>query len=450
MGPVRVQLENVDDMAYTAKVWVSREAVHPIMDTGSFELVLFEHGCQGCQADKTFFDRNKAGKDFKPIGFDAEQGYGSGTAISAAVRARVSMNDMQGGGQPFWLAHDLNMDLPVDDSFAGIFGLGPPASALAFAVEELDAAKQEVGQLSKPQQAQYQKLLHSMQLVVNLEKDQKPWLNHVKITQFSVCLRPGAGSGGVVVLNDEAPGSGNWVEVAGKYWQVDVAEASIGGNTAGNCSAIVDSGTSLIGVPFHFLNMIEDMVNDLSQKFGCQDLSKWPQFNIVLKGGQTLSLDPSSYVAEYDGSSWGDQFSESDVRSRAKMERVMKYMPHLNRFRPRRSHGETQPSQTFCAPALFNMDIGVDADSSCQFLVGLPVFRSYVISHKMTDNGLGHSMMFTEGGNSCSPWNNSQTMTEERWSFPMPLKVDPRKIRFPSIQSRRKSQARWAHRVGRV
>merc|ERR1719265_2917482 len=128
-------------MTFTTSVSVSGEQVHPIMDTGSFDLVLFEHRCTGCSGDHTYFSRKKAGQDFVDMGVEARQCYGSGTTHSSAVRSGVSVDGLQASRQMFWLAHDVLLNLNLGDSYGGIFGLGPPASSLAFAVDDLKAAE---------------------------------------------------------------------------------------------------------------------------------------------------------------------------------------------------------------------------------------------------------------------------------------------------------------------
>jgi len=423
--PVRLKLDNVDDMIFTASVVVSGEKVHPIMDTGSFELVLFEHGCAGCSGDHTYFNRAKAGKDFKEMGIEAQQSYGSGTAYSSAVQSGVSLDSLYSGKQQmFWLAHDVYMDTYLDDSFGGVFGLGPPASALAFAVEELKAAEDWVNDLDKDERGQYQDALDSMRQVVKLDRKEKPWLDSARVNIFSICLLPGTGKSGVLVLNDEAPASRSWVPVHGDFWQLDVAKTSIGDTEASACTAIVDSGTSLIGAPSDFLESVEAMVEDLDAKYGCQDLSQWPRFEVVLKGGQSLTLDPSSYVAEFDMYA-----SDEDEIAQAANEKVMKFMPHLDRAsqRLRRSNA----SSTVCAAAMFSMDFALDDSDGCQFLFGLPIFREYYIMHKIKGTGKSGDMAFAKGDKNCELVDQTDMQAARKSAGP--LKVDPKKIRIPSL-----------------
>jgi len=444
-GPVFVALENEADMSFTAKVAVSGQEMHPIMDTGSFELVLFEHGCTGCEADTTFFDTSKADASFTSLGVESEQGYGSGTAVSGAKKGKVGLGPMH-TPQMFWLAHDLMMDVAVDDSFGGIFGLGPPASAQVFAKSELEAATQEISALDKKEQGKYQDTLRSLHKVVELAKLNKPWLQNIGCTMFSICLMHGQGQNGLLILRDQIPESKRWIHVNGDYWQIQVPKVTTGDLSVSSCNAIVDSGTSLIGVPSAFLDKIEMLVAKFSDSHGCEDLSQWPKFNIHLHGGQVLSLDPSSYVAQFEDN-W-DSFAEQAGHSqsvKATIHKVHSLMPHLVRFRARIPEGLSHRASSFCAPAVFAMDMGLGGQDGCQFLLGLPVFRQYYVSHKFGGEGHPVGMMFSKSDGGCKHMNvTDMTATN---SVVKPFKVDPRKIRFPT-RSHAKPGARWAFRVG--
>lgn len=419
------------------------------MDTGSVELVLFAKDCTGCTDTSKYFDPNTADSDFEVSDLSATQAYGSGETKSKAVYANVRMSErnlsIKVKKQVLWLANEVDMDFVVSGDFSGVFGLGPPASALTFALDDAAYVK-EAG-------ADYD-VIENQERVVELENRTAPWLLNAECKMFSVCIKPGYGENGVLVFNDAMPDGSNWIATNGDFWQVAMSTATIGSATYSSsvnipCSAIMDSGTSLIGVPSAFLDDVSAEIETLVAEKGCDDLSSWPVFYITV-GHQTLSLSPSSYVANYD---MGFKMTTSSV-SRAvdsadrEVDQVTRLMPHLDRFRVL-----SEEKDRVCAPAMFVMDAPA-GEPICEFLFGLPVFREYYTTHKYNETGHSASMLFSKADDKCMPVkapvkvisSESDLQTSRK---PMsPLLVDPRKIRFPSralARHRREAQGQ-AHR----
>lgn len=450
-SPVRTVLTNADDMAFTGAMTVSGQKVHPIMDTGSFELVLFAKDCTGCTDTSKYFDPSSAKSDYEYTDLSATQAYGSGETKSQAVYANVRMSEsglsIKVKKQVFWLADEVDMDFVVSGDFSGVFGLGPPASALTFALDDATYVR-EAGADSN--------VIASLERVVELENQTAPWLLNAECTMFSVCIEPGYGQNGVLVYNDAMPDSSNWIATNGEFWQVALSTVTIGTATYSSgattpCSAIMDSGTSFIGVPSAFLDEVSSQIEALVAEKGCDDLSAWPVFEITL-GDQTLSLSPSSYVANYDFSFKVATSSVSQAVEIAarEVDQVTRLMPHLDRFRAlsdKKDNSTSGPTHGVCAPAMFVMDSSAD-EGSCEFLFGLPLFREYYTTHKYNETGHAESMLFSKADDKCMPSSESDLQASHKPTSP--LRVDPRKIRFPSmVLARHRRQAKGQAQLSR-
>lgn len=449
-GPVRVELENVDDMMFTASVPTSGETVRPIMDTGSFELVLFEKNCRGCSDSSAYFDAGTSGNDYQDGKVEATQAYGSGQTISRAVTASAVMedevnNEIQVKNQMFWLAAEVDMEFAVEDTVGGIFGLGPPASALTFAEDNLRYEQERL----KYRHEFFDSTLTGLKKVVQLERGTEPWLLGSRVSMFSLCVMPGFGANGVLVYNDIVPSSNRWVQTNGVFWQVPMMNISIGSlsyNASSDCSAIMDSGTTLIGVPADFLKELTPMIEELIEKLGCDDLSAWPSFLFSL-GNQTMSLHASSYLASYDmyslqESDEGMPDAKRSKRARRARRAAKHRMPHLDRFlalhkrRLALAAGSSRTSRTsVCAPALFAMEPDPYSGNGheCQFLFGLPIFREYYTTHKPNSTGHAEAMLFSKADAEC--FLTSNTDLQARHQPRSPLLVHADKIRFPDRKS---------------
>lgn len=458
---VRTTLTNVDDMAFTGSLSISGERVHPIIDTGSFEIVIFKKRCKGCTDTSSYFDPTASASDYEPTKLTAKQSYGSGETTSTAVFANVRMTDGADNAkvkkQVFWLASEVDMNFKVSGEFSGVFGLGPPASALSFAQDDLAYVKDAVAR-SGGSDNRVEAVLETMELVVELENKTKPWLFNADCRVFSVCIKPGYGQNGVLVLNDVVPGGKRWIETDGDFWQVPIKHVAIAktkhtarGNS--KCSAILDSGTSLIGVPSDFLNAVTREIETLVRERGCDDLSSWPKFEFTF-GDRPLTLHPSSYVANYDFSfktvtpSITKATTLRDKKVALTSDKVARFLPHLDRFLDLAQNltgyatgvAGSSFSAPVCAPALFAMDSS-DSTSDCEFLFGLPLFREYYTSHKTDNDGRPDSMMFSKADDQCIVSGKTSDMHASHKPR-APLLVDPRRLLFPSkALGRRRSRA---------
>jgi len=441
-APLRTTITNVDDLAFTGTLTVSGEDVHPIIDTGSFELVLFAKKCKGCSNTSKYFDYSNATSDYKETDLSATQSYGSGETHSTAVYANVKMTDSNNQvkvkKQVFWLANEVDMDFDVSGDFSGVFGLGPPASALSFAVSDLSYVQDAIASMEGTDTQSAGDLVDTLEQVVALENETYPWLYNADCKTFSVCIMPGFGQNGALILNDVVSSSQNWIPTNGEFWQVPISAVSIGSasfSSDSKCSAIIDSGTSLIGVPSDFMDTVSALIEELVNEKGCDDLSGWPTFAFSV-GHHKMSLHPSSYVATYDMSSAEEPKSDNLVASH--LDAVKLLMPHLERFRAiHDKKRDSASNHAVCAPALFAMD-STDGDSDgCLFLFGIPLFREYYTSFQADKDGQAESMMFSKADKNCVLNGNSsdfQVLHKPR----SPLVVDPKKIRFPTRALSRK------------
>merc|ERR1719343_1962667 len=72
------------------------------------------------------------------------------------------------------------------------------------------------------------------------------------------------------------------------------------------CSAIVDTGTSLLVAPSKVVDSIYDLADAWEAAGGtCDDLSDLPELRFTL-GGLDFSLPPEAYMGEVSGDSYDD------------------------------------------------------------------------------------------------------------------------------------------------
>lgn len=440
------KLTNVEDMYYVGAFDVAGVKVKPIMDTGSFELVLFGKDCTGCKDSTGFLDRGHASEHLHITDLKSSQFYGSGATISNASFGSVAVypdeNDSslyQYWGQAFWFATEVWMWIPITGSFAGIFGLGPPASAAVWA--QKNQATVSYTASSTPDEVK------TAGKVVHFEKYNKPWLTNLGIEIFSVCMKPGVGQPGYIILADVALPESEWVAVTKSgFWDVPVSEIRIGNLAVSeDCTALMDTGTSLIGLPEGFYYKVVDLVVKLSAQYGCDDLTNWPPFTFKI-GDKYMKLPPSSYVIKYDPDTYNNDNDDSHAGETSILRRAMPQFEGAHEAFVRRTvdnatvlrnQGEKSKNQE-CAAGVFSFDAIATSSEECSFLFGLPFFRNYYVTHKIDGaTGQAAAMSFSTFDANCTRRGDVEMVASEPTSSSVPLVVNPEKLRFPTMASRR-------------
>jgi len=105
-----------------------------------------------------------------------------------------------------------------------------------------------------------------------------------------------------------------WVPVSKEgFWQVKLEDVTIANEKMklchGNCSVVVDTGTSLIAGPTEIVNMLIDKLNVSSD---CSNFNKLPNIGFVIQG-HIMNLSPEDYVDRNGISDCGVSLMTQDV-----------------------------------------------------------------------------------------------------------------------------------------
>jgi hypothetical protein len=156
--------------------------------------------------------------------------------------------------------------------------------------------------------------------------------------------------------HDERRVSGEpvWVPVVQPelgYWQVSIKSLKIGGVSlpicdAGKCVGIVDSGTSLMGVP-------SQAIRDIHMKLARKVVGDPPELDCRQVGGLAMVFDLGGFEVALGPEDY----------SRPLAMRVQS--------------NTTGKTQVVCRASLLPVDMGVESDKPLQWILGEPVLRKY-------------------------------------------------------------------------
>lgn len=424
--PIRQQLQNDDDVSFIGKIQVGGQTMAVIPDTGSFEIVLFSDQCTSCGMLDALYHAN-ASSTVRHGPLQAKQSYGSGATMSQEAYDDVSVESMLVKGQMFWEVRSADMPILSASTFQGIFGLGPPSSNSQMTLEEFTRGKAEVEQLKKDgmDTSPYEPALKNLHDVYEFSKTEGLWLTALAMRSFSICLVPGSREPGFMIYDDDSvdrhPTQFTSVHSIGKmYWSTKLTQVTLGSDTLDcerrECTAIMDTGTSLIAAP-------SDVVDELERKFNeqsgiCDNLSVLPHLEFVLDGKQ-LSLPPEAYVGTIEG-----ELPDS----------ALDLIPSLRHQRDMHRERSTET----CSLLLMRMD--VQSDGPREWIFGLPFFRQYYTTFRLhPDSRAAESMHFAKANKLCEIGEPSNLRVPQGLDHgTAPLRIAAHKLRPPRRWSQRK------------
>merc|ERR1719198_1417744 len=162
-----------------------------------------------------------------------------------------------------------------------------------------------------------------------------------------------------------------------------------------SCSAVVDTGTSLIVAPTDMAGKIFDAMREWIEAGGtCDDLSKLPNLEFNLNG-KPFSLPPDLYVGTLEG-----ELGE-DLRG---------FMPHLYQ-----EHQHLYES-VGCQPLIMTMD--ADSQFGPLWILGMPFFRKYYTNFKFVTHigklsmPVAKTMSFSVADSKCRPGHSPEADAE--------------------------------------
>jgi hypothetical protein len=355
----RQVLHNFQNMQYYADFDVGGQEIAGIFDTGSFELLIRSTRCDHC-AHPTPPYNHLLSKSYEANGTVTKHVFGSGPCVSVMGYDTVSVGpDLHAKGQAFW--EILDHRIPVLDTakFAAIVGIGPN---FAYGNKE-------------------QTLLMSF-----------------GIDEFSVCLQKAGGSEGYLTWGPEKTdlkksdyatarvhGKHHWAaKLENVYFphETQTNETVLPCGAGQECSAIIDSGTSLIAAPTAALAQLSMMIPPIQED--CSNLHELPVLRFMIDGNP-LELPPQAYVMRVTGAA----LEANDVWD------ILFFKPKIRKL-------------NMCMPAF--MQIDMQSDHGPVWILGMPFFRYY---HTTFDRK-NEVMRFSVAGPDCESraWKPAANKTE--------------------------------------
>jgi len=320
-------MENYRDVQYFANISVGGQQITGIIDTGSFELVVFESHCAGC-GRAALYNSDLSNK-FSKGPLSRGLFYGSGDIYAREAFDQVEIGPFTAVNQSFWEAYEASMPVLHQARFQSIIGVGPPEMPSAEAWKEtkksVEGILDTINTKGSVQKWQTDKVLNDLNFSMEISIE-PVMLNSYNITLFSLCLLNPPGSSGYFVWNDttvlEQPSFFKRVQILGRHtWAIgmtnvrvaprwpDAEPIQIACNST--CGAIVDSGTSLIMMPSQVVTKLESTLQHMGAT-DCRYMQDLPDLVFTLDG-HTFSLPPDAFLSEVDEI---PQYMESFARVR--------------------------------------------------------------------------------------------------------------------------------------
>lgn len=379
-------LHNFQNVQYFADFDIGGQNISGIFDTGSFELLVRSSRCAHCVHPTPPYD-NKKSSTYGKNGTVAKHVFGSGPCISMMGYETVSVGHLHASNQAFWEIMDHRIQVLDTAKFAVIVGIGPN---FGFGNKE------------------------------------KTLLMSYGVDEFSVCLKRESGSDGYLTwgttVSDEVKERDfTKAQVSGRHhWVAPLRNVRFSAtSTAGQvqipcgdgqgCSAIIDSGTSLIAAPGIALMQLSEQIPPIKED--CSNLHEMPTLLLEIDGHK-FDLPPEAYIMRVTGATL-----EADS-----VWDVLFFKPKIRKL-------------DMCMPAFMQMDMM--SQNGPVWILGMPFFRYY---HTTFDRK-NKQMYFAKAGKDCEPLpfkpstsNKTESLIAfDRDEFKRPMDIDVDAIIPPTL-----------------
>jgi len=308
----RQPMINFGDAQYVSYMNMGKQMIAGIIDTGSFELVVFGSDCRSCSVAAHY--NHHFSESYEMGTLRTQMNYGSGSTLCDESFEQVSIGPYDSKKQMFWEVIDAQMPILMNAAFEAIIGVGPTEAQLVQIWNDMGTYIKNLtgyydrGMSAPPEAVSYAKQMVEAGVQLGTEL---PMLHSLKVPFFSICMGSEPRSDGVIVWNDtlafDQPDLFVTLPVLSDHtWSALLTEPTLRFEgrmplqlgCENGCTAIIDSGTSLLGAPSKIVKTIMDAMNLLD--VNCSNLEVLPDLEFSL-GGAHFSLPPSAIVAEVVG-----------------------------------------------------------------------------------------------------------------------------------------------------
>lgn len=388
----RQAMVNFADAQYIAYLNIGQQTIGGVLDTGSFELVVFGSSCYSCgQAAKY---NGKKSSTYVKGHLESQQAYGSGDAFSRDASDLITIGPMGIANQTFWEVVDADMPVLLDAQFHAVVGVGPPETPAADAWANAAMAAKEVSNhvgAGIAEDSEVDWVTGKFDVAVETAA-RTTLLHNFGVSMFSVCIGAKPGSDGYFVWNDtsalEHPerftrlpvlGKHTWtvrlsgVQLSSRFPQPDAQDSSVHVGCSDGCGAMIDSGTTLLVVPKFAVDKLLEQVKKLDNN--CSNIQELPDL-VFDVGDARFSLPPDAYVAEVSGT-------------------VPNYLQNFAKIRKLR-----HPERT-CE--LVVMESSAQSSLGPLFILGVPFLRAYYTTFSVGSAARERSLLVSPASDECTP-----------------------------------------------
>eukprot|EP00448_Togula_jolla_P028537 CAMPEP_0170619260 /NCGR_PEP_ID=MMETSP0224-20130122/27423_1 /TAXON_ID=285029 /ORGANISM="Togula jolla, Strain CCCM 725" /LENGTH=438 /DNA_ID=CAMNT_0010945341 /DNA_START=212 /DNA_END=1528 /DNA_ORIENTATION=+ len=434
-------LENHEDVQYVGEMIIGQQRISGVIDTGSFELLVFSNECELCGDRELLYNHNCSSK-YHQGNVDMMHSFGSGDTWSHEAFDTVKIGPLGTTNQSFWEVVDTAMPVLKSATFQAIVGLGPCGSAKLLADKRVTEALQVEQNIKDHGGEVPEDVSWDTQDAIRAQKHSNRKVDlatSLKLGTFSVCIGPWRGDPGYVVWNDDLPKTQsnyfvNVPNVGPIHWSVQMSDVRIGhgvyggsnvvdigcGGAEGPCGAVLDTGTSLLAAPKAAIDQVDKALEKID--YDCSRISELPDLLFKL-GDSEFSLPPESYVGKVTGII--PTALREVLRSRSN------------------STVDTTSSETGCQSLL------MEVDSKTQFgpmwILGLPFFRKYYTSFNSgyrPSSRESRSLSFAVADEHCKPTNSVSLIHAARRAHDV-MHIDPSKLRMSTTMNNARKRRRY-------